>query len=101
MNFQTSDCAQDFIESLVSLKNVVKNRIQMTAAREMEKEKTLHRLYLSNIKNQEKTLVLQEKISEQEQRSHLLSDKYAKIQRFKHEIEMMKTNNKDEIDCHM
>lgn len=36
------------------LRNLAKNRLQMTAAKEMAKEKILHKIYLANLKNQEK-----------------------------------------------
>lgn len=48
------------------------------------------------------TLVIQEKIEEHEtQFQEILSEKYAKIERYKHDIEMLKEQSKDEIAKHM
>lgn len=93
---------QDCIDRLKLLRNLAKSRIQLTAAKEMSKEKMLHKIYLENSKNEEKIQILQEKIAVQETHCQRVnSDKYSKIEKYKNEIEMMKLENKDEIARHI
>ncbi|XP_063696104.1 dynein regulatory complex protein 10-like [Culicoides brevitarsis] len=94
--------SKDLYENMKTLRNLAKNRMELTAAKEMAKEKVLHRIYLANIKNQERIKVLQEKIDEHEsQFKEILSEKYLKIEQYKRKIEKLKEESKDEIAKHI
>uniref|UniRef100_A0A336KMG9 Dynein regulatory complex protein 10 n=1 Tax=Culicoides sonorensis TaxID=179676 RepID=A0A336KMG9_CULSO len=94
--------SKDLYKNMKALKKLANNRLKLTAAKEMAKEKVLHKIYSSNIKNQEKINVLQEKIDQHElQFKDILLEKYAKVERLKREIGILKQENKDQIAKHI
>lgn len=88
--------------SIKELRNIIDLRLQLTAPKELKKEQILHQMWKKYEKTKEKIAILREKwIYRKQNFDDKMRDKYASIESYKKEIEVLRTRNKVEIQNQM
>lgn len=91
-----------FLSSIKELRNIIDLRLQLTAPKELKKEQILHQIWKKYEKTKEKIATLREKwIYRKQNFEEKMRDKYASIESYKQEIEVLRTQNEIEIQNQM
>lgn len=88
--------------SIKQLRNIIDLRLQLTAPKELKKEQILHQMWKKYEKTKEKIAALREKwIYRKQNFDDKMRDKYASIESYKREIEILRSRNEVEIQNQM
>lgn len=91
-----------FLSSIKELRNIIDLRLQLTAPKELRKEQILHQMWKKYEKTKEKIASLREKwIYRKQNFEEKMRDKYETIERYKREIEVLRSQNEIEIQSKM
>lgn len=91
-----------FLSSIKELRNIIDQRLQLTAPKELRKEQILHQMWKKYEKTKEKIASLREKwIYRKQNFEEKMRDKYETIERYKKEIEVLRKQNEIEIQSKM